>query len=561
MAWFFIDEPFAADLNSPTNERNTNWQGRTQTPPNDTWAGPENPFIANAVPLGAVPAGLPANAHVIDNQHQDYHFRFWTIPDELRLSNPTINTDIPFLIWNTLPNIQTLTNLTVNGSAVLTFDIAVNDQIRDFELATVNMQIGPGEPNIDALVNFVFSDGSIILPVIATVSETFNLVPDVPVRETWEYLTDIITNYNGQEQRIALRKNPRRSMRFDVDILDLQDRQEQYELLFKNFGLQAIIPAYHHATQITATTAIGGTKYFFDPTLTQMRVGESLVVLNPETEDANIASVISLEPDGAIVGSASGEEVNKTWYVYPAHAMTLRDGSGLNMQSVSGKMTIRAEGFSTPAVPRPGSTAVIQQLEGINIMDRRPLVSADEAFSYRLDKIDFDTGIIDLQRMGDPHPRVEGTRRWKVSRYDEKTKDEDFFRDFIDQARGAHKAWLLPTYFPDLTYDSGAGPLSGVIAVTELTYADLFHKHETWSRIMIEYDELEPTFHTVQSATVNAEGTLTTLSLNPVMADDPLTANVKSISFLLKVRGSDTIRRVHYALDTFYSWAFKTVDD
>lgn len=526
-------------------------------------AGVFDPFSGGPA-VGADPDLLASSrtVYISKTQYTDYRFRFWAIPEELRLSSPTINTDIPFLIWNTHPEQQALTSLTVSGSNVLSFDVSLNDVFRDHELATINMQIGPGEPNIDALVSFSFTDGIVALPVIATVSETFNLVPDVPVQETWEYLTDIITNHNGQEQRIALRKNPRRSMQFRVDILDLEDRQKQYTLLFKNFGLQAIIPAYHHATQITQTTPIGGSKLFFDPELTQMRVGESIVAINPETEDANIASVTALEPDGAIIGSTVGEEITPAWYVYPAHAMILRDGSGIEMQQVSGKMNIRADGFSSPSVPRPDAIVLIQQLDGINIMDRRPLISADENFSYRLERLDFETGVIDLQRLGDPHPRIEGARRWKVSRYDTKTRDEDFFREFIDDCRGAHKAWLLPTWFPDLTYNSGASELSGVIAVNELNYADLFHKHETWQRIMIEYDnDLPPSFHNVQSATVNAEGTVTNLSLNPVLDDDPRVSQIKTISFLLKVRGSDTIRRAHYALDTFYTWSFKTVDD
>lgn len=559
MAFVLVDGPFASELAAASNSQNINYQGKVQGA-KDTLASAPN-FAAVAVPQGPLEAGRTNQSHIMENQHQDYHFRFWVIPVELRLSNPTINTDIPFLIWNTLPTTQTLTALNIQNSSVLTFDMNVTDTVRDHELRTINMQIGPGEANIDAIAQFIFTDGSFDLPVIATVSETFNLVPDVPVRETWKFLTDIITNYNGQEQRVALRRNPRRTMRFDVDILDLQDRQEQYELLFKNMGLQAIIPAYHHATQITANTEPGGSKYYFDPELTQMRVGESLVVLNPETEVANIANVIQIDADGAIVGSASGEQVTPAWYVYPAHAMVLRDGSGLNMQSVSGKMTLRAEGYATPTLPRPNAVPIISQLNGVNIMDRRPLVSADENFSYRLDKIDFETGAIDLQRKGDPHPRISGSRRWKVSRYDVKTRDEDWFREFIDQARGAHKAWLLPTFFPDLTYVGGATNLSGVITVEELTYPALFHAHGTWQQIMIEYDNLDPTFHTVQSATVNTEGTLTTLSLNPVLADDAEVSNIKSISFLLKVRGSDTIQRTHFALDTIYSWAIKTVDD
>lgn len=512
---------------------------------------------------GPAPDVIPFNPFVAEGQHQDYHFRIWLIPPELRLSNPTINSDIPFLLWNTLRRPQILTNLLVNGSDVLTFDLNVSDSVRDNQLRVVNMQIGPGEPNIDAIVNFVFTDTSVFLPVIATVSETFNLIPDVPVRESWEFLTDVLVNENGQEQRIALRRNPRRNMRFSVEILDLEERRLQYELLYKNMGLQAIIPAYHHGTNITGITLPGGTKYFFDPTQTQMRVGESLVVVNSKTGTANIASVISIEADGAIVGSASGEVVDQGWYVYPAHTMIIRDDSGLTMRNVTGTLDIQADGFSTPALVRPGSAAVIRTLDGLNVMDKRPLIEAPEQFSFRVDRIDYETGIIDILRRGDPHAIISGDRQWQIDRYANNGEEEDFFRTFIDQVRGSQKAWLMPTFFPDLNYVSGGTPLSGQIVVEELDYPALFHQFPTWRYIRLEYDdpELEPSYHIVQSAVVNAEGTFTLLNLDPVLVDDVRVAGISRISFLNRVRGSDRIQRTHFARNTVYKWNIRTVDD
>lgn len=559
MAWSLIEHAWSAPLTSYAGPTTITYDNQTQG--EQTTASVADPLIGLNVPEGPAPDVLPVNSFVAENQHQDYHFRMWLIPPELRLSNPTINTDIPFLLWNTLRRPQTVTNVLVNGSDVLTFDLIVGNTVRDSQLRTVNLQIGPGEPNIDAIVQFVFTDTVARLPVIATVSETFNLVPDVPIRESWKYLTDIITNENGQEQRFALRRYPRRDMTFTVDILDLKDREQQYQLLYKNMGLQAIIPAYHHATNITQNTEPGGTKYFFNPALTQMRVGESLVVINPQTENANIATVVSIEPDGAIVGSAAGEQVTPAWYVYPAHSMVLRDGSGLTMSGVTGKLDIDAQGFSTPEVIRPGYVPDILTLDGMNIMDRRPLVEADENFSFRIDRIDYQTGIVELQRRGDPHAIIDGEREWRVSRYENGGGEEDFFRAFIDQARGAHKAWLLPTFFPDLTYVSGATPLSGQIAVEELDYPALFFPYETWKRVRIEYANLPPSYHTVQSAVVNPEGTLCLLNLSPVLADDVQVGNITRISYLNKVRGSDTVQRTHFALESFYKWAIKTVDD
>ncbi len=560
MAFFFNNGPVATDAPiAGSNHFTINADNYVQGKESLAIVGAAVGFNVSNI-VAAPSFAFVGQVHEADSFHRDFHFRFYLIPEELRLSNPTINTDIAFKMWNTHRVPQTLLNLQVQGSNVLTFGLQVNDVVADSKLLTTTVSIGPGEPNIDAIANFTFTDGLASLPIIATVSETFNLVPDVPVRETWEFLTDIITSFNGQEQRISLRPEPRRTMDFDVDILDLKDRRAQYELVFKNMGLQAIIPAYHHATNLTGDTPIGGSKYYFDPAVTQMRVGEYLVVINPQTEYAQITQVLSVDADGATGTSASGVDLDKTWYVYPAHAMIVKNGSGLNMQQTSGKLHMKTEGFSTPTLPRPNAAPVINQLNGIDIMEMRPLISADERFSFRADIVDFEVGVKDIKRKADPHTRISGSRRWRISRYDN-PEEEDYMRQFIDNAKGAHKAWFMPTFFPDLTYVSGATNLSGVITVAELNYPSLFHQFNTWKQIRIEYKNLPATYHTVDSAAVNGLGTLTELSLNPVLADDVEVANITKICFLHKVRGTDTIRRQHFARETFYSWAIQTVDD
>lgn len=494
------------------------------------------------------------------SQHTDFHYRFWVIPSELRLANPLISTDIPFIIWNTFPIYQSYNSIIVLGSEVLTFDKAAADQIRDFEWQTVNMQIGPGEPNVDAQVEFVFPLGSGFLIVVATVSETFNLIPDVPVNETWEFLTDIMTAYDSTEQRISLRRNPRRNMEFSVDIIDLRQRQEQYELLFKNMGLQAIIPAYQHATRITQTTLIGGSRLYFDASKTQMRVNESIAMINVKTQEAQVSKVTAIYSDGVDIGSAVGENIDNGYYVYPCHAMIIQNNSGITMQSITGKMSIQAEGFSQPALPRPGASASIDVIDGLNVMRIRPLVSADELFATRAEIVDFEVGLKTILRKADPHPVLSGSRSWLIKRYDH-SEDEDYMREFIDQARGAQKAWLMPTWLPDLTLAPIAtpNPLEGTLIINEANYPPLFFPYLTWQYIMIQYGTLSPTFHKVTGAFVRADGYVD-LSFTPSLINNPLVSDITMISFMLKVRGTDVIRRRHEHRDTVYSWGIQTTD-
>ena len=521
-----------------------------------------NPLILETISVVDETLWAPASSFTIEpTQHTDYHYRFWIIPEELRLANPLVDTDIPFIIWNTFPAIQILQEINILGSDVLTFDkTPLVSQIRDFEFQTINLQIGPGEPNVDAQVEFVFPLGIAYLIIIATVSETFNLIPDVPVNETWEYLTEILTAHDGTEQRISLRRNPRRNMEFSVDIIDLQQRQEQYELLFKNMGLQAIIPAYQHATRITQTTIIGGSRLYFDTTKTQMRVNESIAMINIKTQEAQIAKVVAIYTDGVDVSSAVGRNIDNGYYVYPCHAMIIQNDSGLTMQSITGKMSMRAEGFAQPTLPRPGASVSIDVIDGLNVMRIRPLVSADELFATRADVADFEVGLKTILRKADPHPTLSGSRRWLIKRYD-RSEDEDYMREFIDQVRGAQKAWLMPTWFPDLTLAPIAtpDPLEGILIINEVNYPSLFFPYSTWQYIMIQYETLAPSFHKVIGASVRDDGYVD-LSFTPSLADNPLVSDITMISFMLKVRGTDVIRRSHEHRDTVYSWGIMTTD-
>lgn len=507
-------------------------------------------------------AGFMLPIMMTSDQLFDFHFRFWIIPEELRLANPLVNTDIPFIIWNTFPVQQTYQAITVTGSDVLSFDkTPAISTIRDAEYQTVNLQIGIGEPNIEAVIEFEFPLGSAFLYLFATVSETFNLIPDVPVQETWEFLTDVLTAYDGTEQRISLRRDPRRTIEFDVDIIDLEQRQEQYELIYKNMGLQAIIPAYQHATRITQTSFIGASRLYFDSTKTQMRVGESIAIINIKTQKAIVAAVTVIYTDGVTIGSSLGEDVDTGNYVYPCHAMVIQNGSGLTMNSITGKLSIKAEGYSQPALPRPGASVSIDTVDGLNVMKLRPLISADEQFGFRAEIMDFDVGLKTILRKADPHPTIAGNRQWLIKRYDN-SEDEDYMREFIDQVRGGQKAWLMPTWFPDLTLASIStpDPLEGTVIINEVNYPSLFFPHPTWQYIMIQYDQLPPSYHKVVGASVRELDGLVDLSFSPPLADNPLVSDIKTISFMLKVRGSDRISRRHEHRETVYSWGITTTD-
>ncbi|WP_305016859.1 hypothetical protein [Mycobacterium tuberculosis] len=58
----------------------------------------------------------------------------------------------------------------------------------------------------------------------------------IGIQEQFEWLTDILDNHDGTEQRIALRPRPRRKFTMALTLLDDADRKALYDKLYKTIG-------------------------------------------------------------------------------------------------------------------------------------------------------------------------------------------------------------------------------------------------------------------------------------------------------------------------------------
>lgn len=498
----------------------------------------------------------------VTTQYQDFHFRLWVIPSILNLSNPQLGTDISFRLWNTYSDAETISSVLVTGSSVLTFNISPGTQLKDAEFRQTTFQIGPGEPSIEAVVQFITENLSGELTILAAISSTFNLIPDIPVIENWQFKTDILTNYRGQEQRIALRRYPRIAQEFQVEIIDVRQRKEQYFILKKNISVQSLISFYQYATVITAATFIGGTKIFFDPIRTNVRVNEFLVVINTTTEAVFIGKIIQIDLDGAVVSSSVGEDIDtRTWIAMPAYFCTVEDGSGITMSQVTGTLQIKANTFSEPTLLRPGATRTIGFFDGLPFLNRRPLSQADENFEYRREIIDNEVGVRDLNSR-DLHPRISGTRKFTVQRNSD-PEEMDYWRSLFDTTRGAQKSFLISTFFPDMSLTSGQAPLTiGVSSfiVNEGEAVNSLMQFETWKRIQIEFPGALRTQHTITSFVSNMDGTAT-LNFTPALPSNAAYTSPTLISFLMRVRASDRVAWQHYAGYSEVSFGIITTDE
>jgi len=497
--------------------------------------------------------------HLAASPTTDMRYRFYVVPVEIKLVNPPLNTDLVYELWNTFPENQTLNSIAISDP-IITSDLQPPDTINAGVLFPAVYQIGSTNTDIDATITLTFDDEIVVVPLFGSIASTFTLIPDVPVTEDWQFLTEVIRAFDDTEQRIALRKNPRRSISFDVEVIDFRQRREQYITLFRNMGLAATVPQFMHGTRLTQDSPINTNQVFFDPELTQVQSGQPIVFLDPLTEVFEIGNVTVVNSDGATLAGNLSQSLDTNFVVFPAISYLLEMGSGITTQQVTGRMKVTGDSLSFPPLERDNAVVTIQEIGGLPIMDKRFIRNGlQENFSRRVEALDNETGLIKVEQFADPHSVVEGPKSWAFNRYDRTS--EDYFRAFINRVRGAQKAFFLPTWMPD--FELNAVPALGAsqINVTNQDYETFFSQFPTWQYIMLQYKTLEPTFHQVTATEGELDGSLT-LTISPSLAPgDENALNITMISFLNRVRGDDRIRRSHDITRTQYTWNTRTVDN
>jgi hypothetical protein len=498
-------------------------------------------------------------ASIARAQLQDYRWRLWVLPSTMTLNNPRVGIDIPFRIWNTNPYDEQIVDIDVDGSEVLTFDIDTDTVFYPNQYALVNMQIGSGEATIDADITFETTNLFGYLTITAVIIDTFNVIPDVPVEEEWNFLTDIIENYKGDEQRISLRRYPRIMQKITISDVTEAKRREIYTLLARNLVVSTILPSYQYGTVLTQSALAGATRLYFDPARTNLREGEYIVLINTTTEDVVISRITTVESDGVTMASATPVDLEGTWVLFPAIVSTFKEGAGILWKYNSADISVTADSFNEPALLRPNATRVIDTFDDLPWVNRRPINNSPENFYYTRSIMDNETGARSIASR-QTHPKDNGSRTFNIQRVND-PDEMDYWRSLFDTIRGAQKPFLMSTWASDLTVVEGFGAISGAsqISVNEAAYYDLFWQYDTWKRIEIQFPGGERTQHVVTSATPQSDGTLQ-LIIDPAIPDTTNYDVASRISFLVKRRATDRVALKHYAMYSELSFGVYSTD-
>lgn len=498
------------------------------------------------------------------NFFRDYYFRVHVDPFELNLQTVASSQTRQLTVWNAWPQTTAaLSDILVSNPV----GIEISGQATPYTMQPLQeliyeVTIGvSGPPNINVKVQFDFSNVRDPLPILITGTRAvkFDIVPEVPLTEIWEWLSDNIVATDGTEQRIALRGEvPRIESQLKVIFDNAEEIRRFYASVISSAG-RLWLPEYQYATRITSASPIGGLVVYFDETQTDIRDGEYVLIQTPLT--SSLVEIATVSAGSATLTSQLAFDIPQGSLIMPGSPSLIDNETSIDRYSAN---TVAETSITARLVrqrsqlARPGSAVVLPTFLGAPVIEKRPL--ADElvrdAVSTGQLSIDNQTGLPDIVSRWD-YSRIGGPRSFKVNRMIA-PEEMDYWKTVFAYMRGqARKVWM-PTYRTDLNL--AIAPQDGA---TNYTVEGTEYAEKIWPIATHRYVEIETAggIHRTEISGVGVIGGLSNILFATALPTGAKWQDVKRISYLLPVRLSDDkVEWKHYGLESILNIAIRTAE-
>lgn len=494
---------------------------------------------------------------------EDYYFRIHVTPQEIDLQTVASTQVREVEVWNAYPYSSAIlqdilvsnpVGINVNGPNPYTFPPLV-EQTYEIEVGT------SGPANIDLQIQFDFSNVTNPLPVLVTGTRAvkFDIIPETPVTEEWQWLTDNIVAVDGTEQRIALRgEMPRVEENLKVIFDDSTKIRKFYSDLMAAVG-RLWIPEFQYATRTLSASVTGGFNLYFDTSKTDIRAGEYVLIQTPLT--AALVEIDVLTVTGATVTSALTFDIPKGSLIMPGSPALLNDGSGLSRYAVNevAETTLVCKMLRQRAqLVRPGSTVTLPTYLGVPVFEKRPLADemVDDNVSTGQQSIDNQTGLPDIISRWD-YSRIGGARSYKVNRI-QRPEEMDYWKTLFAYMRGAARKVWVPTYRTDMRVTVQPAEETSTFTIEGTEYAEKLFPIVTHRYIEVE---TASGIHRANVIGASVSGVGSIILFNPGLPAGAGWTDIKRISFLLPMRmAEDKVTWKHYGLESLLQLSLITAE-
>ena len=438
----------------------------TSTPTNPDLGGKDSNgfvdvFLASRLTHGSQadtqPTDMPLDAHTAEHAavygFLDYFNRIHIQYQDLSLGNLISTQTVEFTVFSTFFEQRILNSITPTNATGLTLTPPLGEvyptTYEPWEERTYSLQIDvDGPPTIDASYLWDFDNRDYTMTVTGRRVVTWFIPPNwrSPVVERLEFSTNVITAFDGSEQRFARRGDACRwFLEFRWDALDNDARAIENTIFGWGPRIWAV-PIWQHGMKLDNDLAPGASLIGCDTADTDLHVGGLAVLMNPENPTVFEAfEVLALTATTV----TPKRPTTGTWpagstMLYPARTARMTQFPQMTRWTanvLSGAVSWRME------EPLRRTPATETTYRSYPVLEQKPEWSADPQATYerKIATLDltFSAPFVD-DESGIAEPVY--VQRWFFT----SRAECEAFRQFIFARRGKQKAIWVPTFFSDL---------------------------------------------------------------------------------------------------------------
>lgn len=281
-----------------------------------------------------------------------------------------------------------------------------------------------------------------------------NELPVFPFRINWregiterfEWLTDILADRLGNEQRRQIRLTPRRS--FDVTLTMFGNERSFMDLwMNRMLDSETMFPVWHDATPMTVAAAEGATTIPIDTRYLGFVEGGMAWVFGKDAFAGEAVEIVSVADDGIDIGAPGLQQARgRSTKVAPLIRGLIADEGLTGNRATTSAMENQIRFEVTRANPFDGGAEVGDSYLGLPVLTTKPDAKDDTDYIrlWTFDELDNDIGrrfrLSDQDRamVGQKHTRLLVGRKAKAE-----------FKAFLYRRNGRQKPLWLPTYNED----------------------------------------------------------------------------------------------------------------
>ncbi len=251
--------------------------------------------------------------------------------------------------------------------------------------------------------------------------------PDQGLTEKWQWKTEVLTDYNYNEDRLALRTVPRMTFNAPYTLKQGADATQMERILYEGYSIKSILPRF----ELQASARVDSTTIFCDTAYGGWQADMTGIAWK-NSQEFEFFEVYEVTSDFLTVKSEFTQDMTSC-LVMPANAVnmtgspTRSDGQGMYSKF---SVDFYAEAPPHWDIPDPS-----QEYEGVELCDMRLPVAKGGTMqrTYEVPSVIMDNG---LSKPFYAHVRPVATQSYQVSMPCNSLDDIIYWREFLLRRQG-----------------------------------------------------------------------------------------------------------------------------